>query len=554
MGRTGEKRVRNRVMRDSMYALFRFISVISCVSFSVLCHAKSGFAHVADITDVLFNSERTVETQKLSAFISQGMDMGSGVKPANLAEEGSSFLNTLRCEFGSLKGVGEHREFAHWGMNGSIPEEFLDAIEKSRPGCKERVVELWRQFVVTRREAVKQALNLSGPNSDRAAQSLISMMNDIHVLGDHTTVSTANLRTIDNVVNDYLKSLNRMLGNHNGLSQQIKAEIKLLPQRLSNQERAARILDILKSHNSEFSRKATNVLSRMGYTGDVGAIDYEKLKKITGTASTSSDVARHWSCQLMDDLKLRLAKAKPIRLYGGLKESYNCSIDKASRRMAERAYQAFNNVYSPSALKSMSEVKGCRTVVGVLQEVTVKDGTQKLVLSIPVENFAKGIKSGIGAGVMTFVFTEGATLYQFAHGDISQEDFCWESAKNCSSAMLVGSATFVAVVLGAEPVGWVVVGIGIGSYMLCDLAFSEIRHLVDGPSFTLDDILGELPTEIQRRKTSLDYSGFDSLLTYKGNESILDYHGADSMFELPNDSSAFDFKLNDRSLFDLQNN
>lgn len=540
-------------MRGLACTFLKCIFAIACVSFPILCHAKSGSAHIADITDVLFNSERTTETKKLSAFISQGMDMGSGAKPANLAEEGSSFLNTLRREFGSLSGVGEHREFAHWGMNGSIPEEFLSAMEKAHPGSKERVVELWRQFVVTRREAVKQALNLSGPNSDRAAQALASMMNDIHVLGDHTTKATANLRTIDNVVNDYMKSLNRMLGNHNGLAQQIKAEIKLIPKGLSNQERAARILEILKSHNSEFSRKATNVLSRMGYTGDVGSIDYEKLKAITGTASTS-DVARHWSFQLMDDLKQRLAKSKPVRLYGGLKESYNCAIDKASRRMAERAYQTFDNVYSPAALKSMTEVKNCRTVVGVLQEVTMKDGSQKLVLSIPVENFAKGIKSGIGAGVMTFVFSEGATLYQFARGDISQEDFCWESAKNCSAAMLSGGATFVAVVLGAAPTGWVVMGIGIGSYMLCDIAFTEIRRLVDGPSFTLDDILGELPTELQRRKTMLDYSGLDSLLTYRGDESILDYHGADSMFELPNDSSAFDFKSNDKTLFDLHNN
>ena len=553
-GQDVEKFIRNRVMRGFACVISTSIFAFACVSIPLLCHAKSGSAHVADITDVLFNSERTTETKKLAAFISQGMDMGSGARPQDLAGEGSSFLNTLRKEFGSLQGVGEHREFAHWGMNGSIPDEFLSAMEKAHPGSKERVVELWRQFVVTRREAVKQALNLSGPNSDRAAQALASMMNDIHVLGDHTTKATANLRTIDNVVNDYMKSLNRMLGNHNGLSHQIKAEIKLIPQGLSNQERAARILDILKSHNSEFGRKATNVLTRMGYTGDVSSIDYERLKAITGTASTTSDVARHWSFELMDDLKQRLAKSKPVRLYGGLKESYNSAIDKASRRMAERAYQTFDNVYSPSAIKSMTEVKSCRTVVGVLQEVTMKDGSQKLVLSIPVENFAKGIKSGIGAGVMTFVFSEGATLYQFARGDISQEDFCWESAKNCSAAMLSGGATFVAVVLGAAPTGWVVMGIGIGSYMLCDIAFTEIRRLVDGPSFTLDDILGELPTELQRRKAMLDYSGLDSLLTYRGDESILDYHGADSMFELPNDSSAFDFKSNDKTLLDLHNN
>lgn len=546
--------IADRAICDITRLFLKVVIVFVFIFSNDLCLAKSGAAHIADITDILFNQERTVATKELAAFVSQGMDMGSGIKPVDLAEKGSSFLNSLRKEFGSLKGIGEHREFAHWGMNSSIPEEFLNAMERVYPGSKERVVELWRQFVVTRREAVKQALNLSGPNSDRAAQAIASMIDDIHVFGDHTTKATVNLRSIENTFNDFIKSLNRLLGNNNDISRQIRAEYKLIPSGISEGARSDCILKILKKYNVDFSSRATHVLARMGYTGVVFPIDHKALKQITGRVPTTFDIAKHWSLELMDDLKQRLKKSNQVRLYGGLKESYNCAIDKASRRMAERAYQTFDNVYSPAALKSMTEVKNCRTVVGVLQEVTMKDGSQKLVLSIPVENFAKGIKSGIGDGVMTFVFSEGATLYQFARGDISQEDFCWESAKNCSAAMLSGGATFVAVVLGAAPTGWVVMGIGIGSYMLCDIAFTEIRRMVDGPSFTIDDILGELPTEIQRRKTLFDYSGYDSLLAYRGEESILDYHGADSMFELPSDSSAFDFKSNDKSLFDLQNN
>lgn len=432
--------------------------------------AKSGMAHINDITEILFDAEKSPQTKGLAAFISQGMDMGSGAKPADLAQQGSSFLNSLRKEFGSLKGVGEHREFAHWGLNGSIPEDFIAAMEKAHPGSSQRVVELWRQFVVTRREAVKQALNLSGPNSDRAAQALASMMNDIHVLGDHTTVSTANLRSIENVVNDYLKSLNRMLGNHNGLTPQIKAEIKALSNTLSGSERAAKILEILKSHNVEFSQKATYVLSRMGYTGDVGMIDHNALTRITGATAHSSDAVAHWSVQMMGDLKARLGKSAPMKLYGTLKASVNGRIERVSQQMAQDAYRTFENVYSPQTIAAMKDVKGVRPVVGVLQEVTMKDGSTRMVLSIPVENFAKGIKSGIGAGIMTFVFSEGATLYQFSRGEITQETFCWESAKNCSAGILAGTATFVAVVLGAAPGGWVVMGIGVGSYMLCDIS------------------------------------------------------------------------------------
>ena len=111
--------------------IFTQMIAFVCVVSSGLCHAKSGAAHIADITDVLFNSERTTETKNLAAFISQGMDMGAGAKPVDLAEEGSSFLNSLRKEFGSLKGVGEHREFAHWGMNGSdaIGSDPIDTVD-----------------------------------------------------------------------------------------------------------------------------------------------------------------------------------------------------------------------------------------------------------------------------------------------------------------------------------------------------------------------------------------------------------------------------------------
>ena len=49
-GQAGENYIRNRVMRGSACALFKVILAIACVSFSVLCHAKSGSAHIADIT------------------------------------------------------------------------------------------------------------------------------------------------------------------------------------------------------------------------------------------------------------------------------------------------------------------------------------------------------------------------------------------------------------------------------------------------------------------------------------------------------------------------
>jgi len=500
---------------------------------------KTGSAHIKDVTDIMFNSSRTEPTKELAAFISQGVDMGAGSKPADLAEKGSSFLNTLRKEFGSIPGA--HRDVAHWGLSGAIPKKFLEDMEKRYPGCTERVVELWRQFVITRREAVKQALHLAGPNSDRAAQAIASMIYDIHLLGDHTTVATEHLKEVDVWVNDYLKSINRLLGNNNGLSQQIRQEIKRLPKTLTSQERAARILEILKSHNKEFSERLTAVLKRMGYTGEVCSLDYEALKKITKAMFGAEGVISQ-AFELVDDLKQSLAKSKPYKMYKGIQTAYDNRLDNWSRRMAEKAYDTFDNVYSPDALKSMKGVKDVKKVIGVLQRVEMKDGSSALVLSIPVENFKEGLKAGIVAGVVTLVVSEGTTMYQYFHGDITHDDFLWESGKNCADAILTGSATFVAVLLGASPAGLVVLGIGIGSYALCDIVFSNIRKMVEGPTFTLDDVMGELPSEIQRRKTCFDYSGYEAFLEFNGRESMFDYRGGESFLDYkPNNDSIFEF-------------
>lgn len=490
--------------------LFTHMIAFVCVASSCFCHAKSGVAHVADITDILFNSERTSETKKLAAFISQGMDMGAGAKPVDLAEEGSSFLNSLRKEFGSLSGVGEHREFAHWGMSGSIPEEFLTAMEKAHPGSKERVVELWRQFVITRREAVKQALNLSGPNSDRAAHALASMMNDIHVLGDQTTKATAHLRTIDNVVNDYMKAMNRMLGNHNGLSAQIKAEIKLIPKGLSNQERAARILEILKSHNTEFSRKATSVLSRMGYNGDIISINYEKLRAITGTASTpkpSSVLKKNGidykpvkKVHEMGDAKPHPAKVKEIKVGGKVIKQVEVPVVRENGRLYPAAeYMAKNPGKQLSAGKNLA--KGA-----------MKQGGKSAIVKGSGE-ISKWLASpagqGVSAGVLTFLIKEGEAVIAYSDGSMEADEFHTRTALNTGVAVTEGTVVYVISAALAEAPVVITVGALIIGGIAVEQAGEYVWYRIDRevgtfPGISVDELLYQVDEETRNRRTVID--------------------------------------------------
>ena len=284
----------------------------------------------------------------------------------------------------------------------------------------------------------------------------------------------------------------------------------------------------------------------MGYDGTTRSIDYVKLRKLTSYKPTRMDIARYWSEYLMDGLQTSLGKSELVQVAGRIREVYNGKVVQASEKLAAGAYKTFDKVYSPETLSHIDGFKSTRQVVGVLQEVTLKDGSTTMVLSIPVKNFTKGLKLGVSTGVATFALSEIATFYAYSKGEISQEDFCWESGKNCASGVLSGAATFVAVTLGASPGGFVVLGIGVGSYMLCDVAFSRLRRAVDGPGFSIDDVLGMLPTEIQRRKGLWDFEGFDSVMEYNGRASIFDFIGHGACFDYQgSDSSVLDYVGNE---------
>ena len=161
-----------------------------------------------------------------------------------------------------------------------------------------------------------------------------------------------------------------------------------------------------------------------------------------------------------------------------------------------------------------------------MQTIQLKDGTTVKVLHVPVENVAKGINAGLSAGVMTFILSEGVTGYCYFKGEISKDKFVIESAKNCSAAIMTGSATFVAVTLGASAGGPIVLGIGIGSYMLCDIAFERLERAIDYRHFHIEDMLGKFPIEFQRRRSTLEYDGYENLLGYaKNKRSTLEFKG-----------------------------
>jgi hypothetical protein len=354
-----------------------------------------------------------------------------------------------------------------------------------------------------------------------------------------------------------------MMKNLKGLKGEARIKaIMEMPKRFADHKIADEVLDVVKRYSDDLAGRTGRIFQRMGYDGVMRKIDWEKLKSTTKAWKTAKGIGDPLKSGVVADeavkatslvkrLKQITANSRVVKLYDSLRVKYNGKIESISQNLAKDAGNTFKNVYTPEALKSLPNVSSSKTVIGALQEVTLKDGSKKMVLSIPIENYASGIRVGLNVGVMTFIFSEGATIYQFARGDITQEDFYWETGKNCSAALLGGSATFVAVALGATPAGWVVMGLGVGTYMICDITFKGLRAAIDGPGFKLEDIMGQFPTEFQKRRSAIDFEGVDALFEYSGNVSILDYHGHDSLFENKSGNPSMFDAEGKNGLFDL---
>lgn len=455
----------------------------------------------------------------------------------------SALPNMFYKQFKVKLTPNDHRFLGHNLLGGSIPDTSIDYLyEKavSKGGYtgskKEFATILGKLQAEYKTGVVKLTMKTLGLKKDEAT-ALVEVLHDIHLIGDLTPDNTKiqTIPKLQEIVFDIRKNAAKLpFKDKMAYDAFMKEMQKILDEAMKISQREGR------QAASEYLLNAireSKILSSVCDTAWGKAIVKEAEKTINGEG-------------LIGKLGKSLANSRVVKLYDSLRAKYNGKVADVSRKMANDASRTFKNVYTPEALHSMKDISSSRTVIGVVQEVTLKDGSKKIVLSIPVENYANGIKAGMSAGVMTFIFSEGVTIYQFAKGDIDQEDFCWESGKNCSAAMLSGTATFAAVVLGASPGGWLVMGIGVGSYMICDLAFRNLRYAVDGPGFDMNDVLGQLPTDLQRRRSAMDYEGMGGLLEYNGKYSVMDYHGEDSLFENTSGGSGLFDAEEKKSLFD----
>jgi len=491
--------------------------------------AKGGADHIRDAMKITLdaNAKKDSPLWELTSYISQGMDYGKRKGGEGIADPGSAFLKTIRAEFEaegyeSLKGLGQHHYYGHWDFNGAIPKEMLlkvrelSAANKLPPDAEARFILRWRQFVYSRTLAVKQVFCLSGDGSDRVARSFASIVDDIHNLGDWAfDKDTAGLRNVDDIVNNYCKSSNRILGKHNNLIMTIKQEIKALP-KLPPKEYADSVLKILESHSSEMSERLYRVFTRYGYKGEIMGIDYAAIIKETAALDTTKSVARaaKGTSETIADAFKRVFKTQAI-----------CKVAKveggtaAGKAVVERTVKK----------KGIQKVSTTRAL---LRKLYTKDGGERYVLTVHIP---ENVFNGVSAGIMTFVISEGVSAVGFAKGEMTEDAFVVETEKNLGAALVDGLAVYAVCSLGFGPAGLVAIAVGVGAYVIYDIAFQKLYDINKYKGLSLDDYLGIVPEGLRNRVGPFEYEGACKMLDYEGDAVGLDYEGANPGFDYTGD-------------------
>ena len=131
----------------------------------------------------------------------------------------------------------------------------------------------------------------------------------------------------------------------------------------------------------------------------------------------------------------------------------------------------------------------------------IKDGAVETVDSSKVGKGAKGaglllpngkmlvaVKEGAMAGILVFAIDGGRALYSFNKNDILRPEFERKVNDAIISGGCVAAATAVTVILGASPVGIVIVAVGVGSYWVIDKTLHKWHEAHDRKFLTAEDI------------------------------------------------------------------
>lgn len=440
--------------------------LVALLSFTGMSLAHSGAEHIRDMACVLNGYGDCPKFKNLSQTITCAMDWTAhNMASASTKPAVEGLPSMFEKRFG-MAVPGNHRLLGHgWSLNAEVPKKTLDFleqkfIENGKPYRRQDVIKLYREWAKSVIDETAKVTNLPR----RKASALASLLQNIHLLGDVEPGNTLieYILSPEEIQKNLDKDLAELLGKDNPTykrtSRQLKAAVR-------NAKAGARTL------TQEASQKlAQDMLQNVLRESGIGPAMEKRLGKTLGFEFTGHALheaeeatARSLANQAVkagEEAVVRKGEEKLVRGAFGKGTAYGRKVAEASMKAA-------------SAGGKTVAVSSVVTVAGVV----IKDGV-----------WIPALQTAAWEGGAVFVIDAGIACYQYCSGSINTPEFNRKIQDAAIKGVSVGGASAVAVVLGATPGGWVVLGVGFGAYVVTDMALTYIHKLHDSKYLTIDDL------------------------------------------------------------------
>ena len=490
------------VIRFVLSSLRRFAVSLGIV-LGVLMASHTAFSYGSaethrEVTEAILGGYGGDDFQKFCDATSGAIDSMAGDFESNFPEMTKKF------------NPWTHRLLGHgWSLDEDVPKWVLDQLEKEYGVSPEKVIAYCRQY---QENIIKKAIELTELPREQAT-AFASLVIDLHHLQDLEPGNSAvkYVARIEKVMADINRHIDALLTDNPKLAAVIKKKLDAvfkacIKDGLSEMEIAKRMIDALMD-----CRLGTAINSCQK---KFMKLVYDIDRVVNANAKAAAARARAAAAKAATAKANKSATVKGFRRV--LSTSAKCKT-VATSTCEDVTAKTVENTAKKAGYKNMKMVRG------LLQKVVTKEGGERFVLSVPVAGTAA--IEGVTAGVLTFVISEGITAVGLAKGEMTEDAFWVETWKNAGAAVLEGVAVGVVVCLGFGPAGVVAIAVGVGVYIIYEIAFNILYDINKFKGITLDDYLGIMPTEIQRRPSAFDYEGACKILNYEGATPGLGYEG-----------------------------
>lgn len=396
------------------------VIIIFVFSFILNTFAHNFGGHYRDIECIFSGYGSDKSFKQLSKEISSGIDC--------------CLPRLFQEKFGKLP-PENHRMLGHgWTLNNDIPERILHELDKTYPGKREEIIDLWRNFVKGLESRAQEITGLP----PKQAKAFATLIYDIHLLVD-------------------LEPDNKLV------------EYVLTPKEIVN--------DINKNTEILFKNKPK-------YASSIKNMLFDTMKE-------GSNLEQKYMAQkLMDRLyKSQLGSMVDDTWKNTLKFNYSSScIVNTNKKILERPMFQIEGLVLKEVNPNIIKKSNIKITKAAVLKYSTKGKTFS-VLRILVPKSAGA--AGPCAGVLTFVFSEGCSYYAYQKGEITEREFEKQTLKNLGEAVIVSVAVAFSSLI-PDPTRLTVIAFVSATSVVYELAWDYTQPTIIKPK----DFIGAFPDHV----------------------------------------------------------